>query len=147
VEEGEQNWYFVLNKVTVGKPRGTHWSSSGRRLILKALTSQILRIEKWSTCLSGLCQWQWLIIDIPIFCSSSCQNFQYSISNANQGDDNFLPYSAIFILFTVHRGVNVGGVWGGVVHPPREMIQSVSNYVQSVSKLCVCLHAVLCEAN
>ena len=45
-----------------------------------------------------------------------------------------------------HRGVNVGGC-GGVVHPPREMIQSVSNYVQSVSKLCVCLHAVLCEAN
>jgi hypothetical protein len=40
------------------------------------------------------------------------------------------------------RGVNVGGG-----SPPREMIQSVSNYVQSVSKLCVCLHAVLCEAN
>ena len=41
-----------------------------------------------------------------------------------------------------------GGGGGGVVHPPpREMIQSVSNYVQSVSKLCVCLHAVLGEAD
>ena len=46
------------------------------------------------------------------------------------------------------RGVNVGGGGvGGWFTPPREMIQSVSNYVQSVSKLCVCLHAVLCEAN
>ena len=46
------------------------------------------------------------------------------------------------------RDVNVGGC-GGVVHPPppRQMIQSVSNEVQSVSKLCVCLYAVLCEAN
>jgi hypothetical protein len=30
------------------------------------------------------------------------------------------------LLKFVYRGVNVGGC-GGVVHPPREMIQSVSN--------------------
>jgi hypothetical protein len=30
------------------------------------------------------------------------------------------------IMANTYRGVNVGGC-GGVVHPPREMIQSVSN--------------------
>ena len=47
---------------------------------------------------------------------------------------NWPLYSIIYQLCDM-QGVNVGGVGeGGVVHPPREIIQSVSNYMCSRSQ-------------
>jgi hypothetical protein len=61
---------------------------------------------------------------------------------------NWPLYSIIYQLCDM-QGVNVGGVGeGGVVHPPqRNYPVCLKLYVQSGSKLCICLDAVLCEAN
>ena len=53
----------------------------------------------------------------------------------------------LFILYiSFHQGRKCGGVWGGGSPPQRN--DPVGLKLRAVGlKLCVCLHAVLCEAN